>query len=412
MPYITREDGEHFVIPSYRDVIAAKSASSLKKEVLTLSASYGEYITLQEKGPIQYEVAFSPDIGYLLGESVWHQFKRPLDMIYCEAIPNTSEALLVIVKDGSVYLDGSFPIESIPEELVIFLTQQSHFKIWVYGDVPISEKPEEGKFCFESASVASFTVLDTPVFPTLPLLGIYRLQLVDTVLKAHGVGVFPVKKVVTGVVIVAVLWLMWTYMTAPKEAVRNIIISQTDPYGGYELLLASPAPDQEIKQFVEKLNLIFAMPGWYPKQLDYAKGTLKVPVLSSGSNIQTIKTWAHANDATLNMDTKGVTLTFSMSLPNRSVPTNIYPLSDVIINFVDKLALIYPGNRVKFTNFSKKGSAYSETTITISIDKLSPATLLLIANECKDLPLALNSISLKSDNGLLSGKISLDAAGS
>ena len=74
-----------------------------------LSQSYGEYITLQRKGVFKYEVAFSPDTGYLLGESIWHNFKRPMDMIYCEAIPNTTEAILVIVKEGSVYLDGSFP---------------------------------------------------------------------------------------------------------------------------------------------------------------------------------------------------------------------------------------------------------------------------------------------------------------
>ena len=148
MSYITREDGEHFVIPSYRDVITSKQKSFIKKEILLLSQSYGEYITLQKKNDNQYEVAFSPDTGYLLGESLWHYFKRPLDMIYCEAIPNTTEAILVIVKNGSVYLDGSFPLDSIPEELVVFLTQQNNFEICIYGDVPISQTPEIGKFSF------------------------------------------------------------------------------------------------------------------------------------------------------------------------------------------------------------------------------------------------------------------------
>src|SRR5439155_12402343 len=116
-----------------------------------------------------YEVAFSQDAGYLLGETVWHYFKRPMDMIYCEAIPNTTEAILVIVKSGSVYLDGSFPLDSIAEELVIFLTQQNNFEIYLYGDVPISQEPEAGKFSFEAGSVKSFDALSKPVFPTLPL---------------------------------------------------------------------------------------------------------------------------------------------------------------------------------------------------------------------------------------------------
>src|SRR5262245_20600863 len=107
MPYIAREDGERFVLPFYRNFLIFNQKSQLKKEILLLSQSYGEYITLQKKNATQYEVAFSPDTGYLLGESIWHNFKKPLDLIYCEAIPNTTEAILVIVKSGSVYLDGS-----------------------------------------------------------------------------------------------------------------------------------------------------------------------------------------------------------------------------------------------------------------------------------------------------------------
>ena len=129
MAYITRDDGVQFVIPSYRDVITMKSASGLKKEILTLSSSYGEYITLQQKSTVQYEVAFSPDTGYLLGESIWHHFSRPIDMVYCEAVPNTTEAILVIVVAGSVYLDGRFQIDSIPDELVVFLTQKNNFDV-------------------------------------------------------------------------------------------------------------------------------------------------------------------------------------------------------------------------------------------------------------------------------------------
>jgi hypothetical protein len=146
MSYITREDGERFVIPSYRDVLKAKQKTQLKKEILALSKSHGEYITMQKKGPNQYELAFSSDTGYLLGESIWQHFNRPVDMIYCEAIPNSTDAILVIVKSSAVYLDGSFPLDSIPEELIIFLTQQNNFEIYIYGDVPISQTHEIGKF--------------------------------------------------------------------------------------------------------------------------------------------------------------------------------------------------------------------------------------------------------------------------
>src|SRR5665213_2262909 len=104
MPHITREDGEHFVTPSYRDILSAKKASLLKKEILLLSSNYGNFITLHRKNADQFEAAFSNEPGNLLGETVWYYFKRPNDLIYCEAISGTSEAILVIVKNGSVWL--------------------------------------------------------------------------------------------------------------------------------------------------------------------------------------------------------------------------------------------------------------------------------------------------------------------
>lgn len=410
MPYITRDDGEHFVIPSYRDVITVKSASNLKREILSLSSNYGEYITLQAKGAIQYEIAFSPDPGYLLGESIWYYFKRPLDMIYCEAIPNTTEALLVIVKDGSVYLDGSFPLESVPEELIIFLTQQNNFNIYLYGEVPISQTAEVGKFSFEPSSVKSFTILDTPVFPTLPLIKSYQLQRVEQVLSAHGIGELPVKKIVIGAVIVLTLWFMWMYMTSQREEVRQIYIHEVNPYQAFDDAMASPAPDQEINLFLEGLNRFFSMPGWSIKQIDYAHEMITAAVQSEGSNIQTLAQWAAHNGATLDMNPKGFTLSMHISVPNRNQPGKIYPVKQVMIKFIDNLALVYPGNHLKFSGFANKG-VYTNAAITIGIDNLSPAAIGLIGNICKGMPLVLKNITLKQDAGLLTGTISIDALG-
>src|SRR5579864_5340376 len=137
MAYIAREDGENFVIPSYRDVIS-KRKSQLKNDILELSSRYGEYLALLRRGVAQYEVAFSNDAGYLFGECVWHYFNRPLDLIYCEVIPDTTEAYFVLVKEGGVCLDGTFPLDHIAEELQAFTTQQNQFEIYVYGDTPIS----------------------------------------------------------------------------------------------------------------------------------------------------------------------------------------------------------------------------------------------------------------------------------
>ena len=176
MPYIIRDDGQRFVIPSYRDALSAASRGALKGQVTSLSKNYGQYVAVQAKTATVYEVAFSNEPGYLLGESIWDYLKKPMDMVYCESIPDSNDAILVIVKEGSVYLDGSFPAENIPEELVVFLTQENQFEIYTYGDVPLSRTPEENKFAFDAKSVKSFNVLDRPLFASVPLLNNYNPQ--------------------------------------------------------------------------------------------------------------------------------------------------------------------------------------------------------------------------------------------
>ncbi|RDI46532.1 hypothetical protein [Aquicella lusitana] len=410
MAYITREDGEHFVIPSYRDVLAVKNKSALKKEILLLSQNYGEYITLQRKGSNQYEVAFSPDTGYLLGESIWHHFKRPVDMIYCEAIPNTTEAILVIVKSGSVYLDGSFPLDSIPEELVIFLTQQNNFEIYIYGDVPISQMPEEGKFSFDASSVKTFTVLDKPVFPTLPLLKIYQLQLVDTVLKAHGIGVFPIKQVMLVIVVLGLLWMAWSFLSARREAMPEFL-AEPNPYQLYNTTLATPAPDEEMKKFLDGVRLLFTMPGWLPYTIDYSNRNLSALVQSTGSKTEQLFEWASQNKAVINIKSTGIFVALTLTMPNRPVPNRIYPIKQVIGELVDRLADVYPGNNLRLGNFLNKG-VFTQVTMTLTLTDVTPVILALIGEQLKGLPLVLSKVNLTVTNGNFSGSITIEALGS
>jgi len=409
MAYITREDGVHFVIPSYRDVLTVKQKSQLKKEILLLSQSYGEFITLQKKSALQYEVAFSTETGYLLGESVWHYFKKPLDMVYCEAIPNSMEAILVIVKSGSVYLDGSFPLESIPEELIIFLTQQNNFEIYIYGDVPISQVPETGKFSFEHNSVKSFTILDKPIFPNVLLLKIYQLQLVDSVLKAQGIGVFPTKKIVTIAAIAGLVWMGWSYLKSEKIEIS--IPSKANPYQIFLSTLNSPAPDEEVTEFVNRLQVLFQIPGWELRDVKYIHSAINANVLSTGGKVEDLFAWASHHGTDVVITKKGITITQAFNLPKRPYPKTIYPATQVIALLADKLSNVYPGNNLTLGDFVKKG-IFTDILVTIKFQSIAPVILNLIGQQLNGLPLVLHDITLTVDENInLTGSITIEALG-
>ncbi len=412
MPYITREDGERFVIPSYRDVLTATHKGQLKRDILSLSHSYGAYVAMQAKSATQYEVAFSPDPGYLLGESIWHHFNRPPDLIYCEILPNKTEAILVIVKSGGVYLDGSFPLESIPEELIIFLTQQNNFEIYVYGDVPISETPEANKFSFEATSVKTFTRLEQPVFPTLPLFKAYQLQLVEPVLKAYGIGVFPLRPVLMLVAAVIAVYLIWSYLSSRKAAEPVQAPTQVvDVYQGYYASLMSPSPNIQILQLLDKLQLLSTMPGWSLANVSYTTGNIRGLVVP-GDTIASLSEWAKQNDVKVSVDIDGVHINMTEPLQDRRKPGKIYPISQLVAALIDSVVVVYPGNHVLLSDLTQKG-VYSTIKITITLEAVTPLVLSLIAEQIKHLPLVLNNITITSvSNGQLSGTIILEGLGS
>ncbi|MHB1948372.1 MAG: hypothetical protein ACYCQI_09690 [Gammaproteobacteria bacterium] len=410
MAYITREDGERFIIPSYRDVLSAKKEALLKREVVLLSQNYGEYITLQRKNVNQYEVAFSPEPGYLLGESVWSYFKRPQDLIYCEAIPNTFEAILVIVKAGIVYLDGSFPLDSIPDELVIFRTQQNNFEIYIYGDVPISKMPEEGKFAFDTTSVKSFNVLDKPVFPTLPVNKAFQLQLVSTVLKSRGIGMLPIKKILFVVVLLGLLWMAYIYISTHKKELPEVFINVSNPYQTYINALTSPDPAEEIKWFAAFTDRLFTIPGWVPNSIDFNGTSIVVSVRSLGARTNLLTAWANANNVNVAIGATGINLIVNTGFTNRRPPTSYSKLDSVVAALIDSMSYVIPGNNLDVAEPVNKGK-YAERQITITFSDISTTTFDLIGRQLRNLPLILTKMSINIGNGRLSGTIVLKALG-
>ncbi|HSW70183.1 MAG TPA: hypothetical protein VLI69_08560 [Gammaproteobacteria bacterium] len=410
MAYITREDGERFVIPSYRDVLSAKKPALLKKEVLLLSSNYGGYISLQRKNINQYEVAFSSEPGYLLGETVWNYFKRPKDLIYCEAIPNTTEAILVIVKGGSVYLDGSFPIDSIPDELVVFRTQQNSFEIYIYGDIPLSPTPEAGKFSLDSSSVKSFNILPGAIFSTLPTIKAFQLRLVDVALKAQGIGVVPIKKIIVSLGIIALIWAGVMYLSTTKQELPTAIVGVVNPYQLYINILRSPSPADEIQNASLQIARLYTIPGWLPYSVDYSLGILRAKLKSSGEKINILYQWAATNNAKLQIESDGIYVSLPVTAISRVNVATISPLQQVIAEVLDRISTVLPGNNMRLGVSIDRGRFF-ETQLTISFSNLTLEMLNLLADQFKDLPLILVKLTLSVDNGTLSGIVVLKALG-
>lgn len=417
MPYITREDGEHFVVPSYRDILSAKKSALLKKEILLLSANYGNFITLQRKNADQYEAAFANDAGYLLGESIWHFFKQPTDLIYCEALPGTTDALLVIVKSGSVYLDGTFPIDSIPDELVIFKTQLGKFHIYISGDVPISENPEPGKISFEPHIVASFTVLPNRVFPTLPLISAYKLVSANTLLKKRGIGAVSTKKIIIFSSIPALLIIMVLYFSIHKEQTPHFMMSTINPWQNYlNAINSTPTADSEIRALIDKIKILYSAPGWNVTKIKYENRSLQAAMISINAKIAPLFAWASQkkfnNEITIQIIPDGVFATLPIQIKNRDKVSTYSPIQEVVATVIDRINSIWLGMTISIGDLNDNGT-YSTLPIMIAFESFSIDNLSFLASQLSKLPLILSKadIDINSSNGTLTGKFTFNALG-
>lgn len=409
MAHITREDGVNFVIPSYRDVLTVKNKKAVQNEVAALGKRYGDYLAMQRKSPVQYDVAFSTDGGYLLGETVWQHFNRPVDMIYCEALPNTIEVILVIVKGGNVYLDGSFPADSIQDELLIFLTQQNEFEIYTFGNVPITETPQDGKFSFDSGSVKSFKVLEESAFKALPLIDSYQLKLIDITLKEHGIGSIPLKQLAILLSPIAFIALVVIAIFALRPAPEEIQI-EPNPYEAYVSQMTSPLPDELIDSFVEKLELLYSAPGWTVSTIRYQPGAVGASMKSLGGSIESLFAWANKHSLIAKVGTSGIFLTANIDARSRQKPKEVYPLTEAMAIFLDRLSKVYPGNIVTLETVQVTPPV-AGFLLKVTVRNLSPMTLHLIGAQTKGLPFILEEINLVSPGALLDGTITLKAMG-
>jgi len=405
MAYITRVDGEHFVVPAYRDILSVKKTSLLKKEILLLSQKYGNYNTLQQKNKNQFEVAFSNDTGYLLGESIWSFFKKPANLIYCEAISGTNDALLVIVKSGSVYLDGSFPIDSIADELLIFKTETLVFDVYIYGNVPISESTN-------LPNVKKFVNLPEAIFPTLPLLNEFKLLPTDVILKKAGIGVFPLKKFLAISLLVILIPIILNVLTTEKKAPEFVTPTINPWQGFFDSLNLSPNPSQEIIILLQVLEQLFNARGWTPLTITYSGKMLTAKMDTQHAKLADLMAWAKQPDVKFNItiSPQGIFASHQLTIPNRKHIASYMSLQYALTKLIDRINAISVGLHISLNEIHNK-SIYNEAKITIFFDGVSVEILNYIATQIKDLPLILDGATFDSSAGSFTGNFTFRLLG-
>jgi len=422
MPQIRRQDDVPFVVYTYRELVAAKKTSLLKRELQMLAREHGDFARFYLYPDGDYEAVFSRESGYLLGENIWQHFGNSLDLIYCEQLIDTENALLVVVRDGSVYLDAELPIANLMDEFINLIGGENKYDIYLYGDIPLGKTATEEKFAFEPTMVKNFTILQEPVFPTLEVDESLKLIPFEEALEElPSKSTSYAKYIVVVVFMLVVGYGIWKTLqpaeVTPAAPVTFTPIAQPkvqqNPYQQYITALSTPSPSEEIKQTLNSVKQLLTIPGWGPASMtfDVPSQTATFTLDNVGGDAKFLLSWVKKNNVNFTLVSDKATITYKFTVPNRSKPTNIYNLRETVAMLYDGLQKIFPGTNVSLTDSEQQG-IYRSISLTVSFSQVSFEVLELLANALHGYPVVMQKFSITSiDNGIMSGSIQLQILG-
>lgn len=415
MPILKREDGTQFAIHAYRELLQPAKASVLKNEIRMLARNHGEYIRLFKLPNGQTEAVFSRDPGYLLGEAIWQYFGKPNDLIYCEAL-GEKFALVVVVRDGAVYLDTKIPYSNFADEFASIVASNNKYDIYIYSDVPLSATKERGKLAFDKSQIKSFTTLESSVFQNLIPDPNLQLQPLEFALRAQRWGGFsPLTLLIVGIVILAIIIGWWyQHLAKQKPAVQPTEPTAqpppVNPYAAYQAALMTPAPDEQLAELAMLTGLVYNIRGWNASGVTFNGSLYTIQLNSLGGTITLLNEWAQNHNMTMTLNAQGVMLSYLSKLSKRAKTDTIYPQQQVLYTLIDKTNRVLPQRSVSLGT-STALPYYKSTTLSIQLTAVSPDVLILIGKQLANLPVQLNAVQLTINGGLLSGTIQLTVYG-
>ncbi|MBY0378415.1 MAG: hypothetical protein K2Q33_07630 [Gammaproteobacteria bacterium] len=414
MARLTRYDNVEFVVLTYRELLTAESAGMVKREIQLLAAENGQYVKCfqREQG---VEAIFSKDSGYLLAESVWDHFGEPDNLIYCEELPGGNNAVLVVIRGGTVFLDTEVNQRNLMDELAAISLGSVAYQIKLFGDLPIGE--ERDQFQFPRQNIDKIEWVEASVFLALKPKEEYALGSVKQAFASLGYTQAALKKLFIFLVVLGVIGFIGWWIFKPSSApppppvVEGPPPPPPDPYQAFKQALMTPAPATIVEDLINTLNNAYGIPGWTPQSLSLTGSAATVTLSKDGGNAGILLAWKRSHpDVQLSINTGQAVLTYTVDAPPRSTPEVIYKLPDLLANFYDELNAKFPGSTVSVGAINA-ADHYQQSTITLGFNDQSPDSLMVLVDVLKGLPVVLNSVTMTVSNGLISGQLVIQLIG-
>ncbi len=412
MAIITRKDGVKFLTQVYRERIGITNRRLLVQEIRMLSSQHGPYISIMRKIKRELEVAFGSEPGYLLGELVWDYFGRPDNLIFCEAINESAQCILVVIRNASVYLDRRLLSSEVHDELIPICADTIQYDVYTYGDVAIRDVDTFGDATFKLPKqlVAKFNHLKASIVDKLAPSPEFELKPLPTILRSRYLrNRIPV--LIACAALSAVVG-GWWYFSANSGALGPAVPLAQAPHQiqNYEIALSSPRPSAIFDELAKKIDQLYLIPGWYAARITFSGDKYHVGMRSQGGDLWYLTDWAKQHYYDLRITTDGAELTLESHLQKRRLPGRYPAMQLVVGTLMTRIEHVLKVDAIHVDSTHQRGTM-QETKFTLNLKQLSPDLLDLVGQELEDLPLSLSSIDLQLKDGLIDGTVQLSVWG-
>jgi len=400
MSLLQRQDGQAFTLRPYRELLTQKSSGLLKNEIRLLAQTNGHFLRLFKLKGGQYEAVFAREPGHLLGETIWHHFGKPTNLIFCEALEEDLVAV-VIVKDAMVYLDAKLPESELQDELTSISAASDPYEIKLCG-YPLD------KFTLDITLIASEQQFDDSIIETISLSTEFQLLAVEQAINAANIGkIKPYFYIPAVLGILLIGWWFW-----PQSLLDQVKVApQSSPLQQFQHVLRTPSVRQQLQIVLNDLQTAFLAPGWMVTQLHFKANKTRLHIRSLGGSTHDLIAWAQQQQSSVSLTQSGAYIEMSSNLPNRQPPSKPTRSLRTLSNIIDRMMLVIPGKSVSI-HAGHRYPLYKTTAVVISFDDVSLDVLGIISEELAGLPINLQTVELSVNEGLLSGKIDLNMIGS
>lgn len=410
-------DGVAFIVQAYRETLALDKRSNMLRELRLLAEQQGQFVCLYKKSKQHLEAVFSKDEGCLLAEAVWHYFDKPQNLIYCEAFNSSAQMLLVVVRNGSIYLDMRILSSSLRDELVPLMSGDQAFRIVTFGDLPLRNVETFGgaTFTFPKKLLESYEILEEPLFPKLPTPTSCQLAPLATAIKSEYLG-SRVSRLAIPISVFFLLFFSWWLLSPSKprspstEPVRKHAVSTS--YASYENAMHSEAPDEQIHALATKVEQLYLVPGWRLRSMHFNGKHYEIIMKPDGGDLSLLSQWANQYGYHFEMTPGGAQLGLDAHVVTRfRAPIEpIQNLQPILLHLIDRINLILRQPSVDVSSQTLHGKA-KQTHLVIRMNDISPDLLDLLGQELKGLPVTLSQVRLEIESGFIRGTIDVSVWG-